>query len=83
MTSTRAGATPGDAAEEDPATALRLLELVGASLRRQAAGDLTHRREEGKSAAVRLDGLVRDCSHSGIDERARERLVRGDVKVGE
>jgi hypothetical protein len=73
----------GNAAEEDPPSALGLLEVVRSRLRRQAARDLAHGREQGERAAIRLHGLVRDRGDSGVDERARERLVGGDVEVRE
>ncbi len=73
----------GHAPEENPATALWLLQVMRARLRREPAGDLAHRREQRKRAACRLDGLVGDGGDPGLDERARERLVRGDVQVGE
>ena len=72
-----------DPAEQDPAAALRLLELVRARLRGEPAGDLAHRREQRKRAAVGLDGLVGDRGDTRVDERARERLVGGDVEVRE
>ena len=72
-----------DASEEDPAAALRLLELICAGLRGEPAGDLAHRREQRQCARVGLDRLVGDRGDPGVDERARERLVRGDVEVRE
>ena len=70
-------------AEEDPAAAVGLLERPGAHLRRKAAGDLAHRREQRKPAIVGLDRLVRDGGDPRLEERAGQRLVGGDVEVGE
>ena len=83
MITTLPGATPGDASEQEPAAALRLLEVVRARLSGEPAGDLAHRREQRQPAVVRLDGLVGDGGDPTLDERAGERLVGGDVEVGE
>ena len=72
-----------DAAEQEPAAALRLLEVVRARLRGEPARDLAHRREQRQPPVVRLDGLVGDGGDPAVDERARQRLVGGDVEVGE
>ena len=50
---------------------------------REAAGDLAHRREQRQRAVVGLDGLVGDGGDAAVDERARERLVGGEVEVRE
>ena len=71
------------AAEQQAAPAERLLEEVRAGLRREASGDLAHRREQRQPPVVRLDGLVRDGGDAALDERVRQRLVRGDVQVRE
>ena len=73
----------GHAAEQKPAAAERLLEEVRASLGRKPARDLGHRREQRQRSAGRLDGLVRDGGHAGVDERARQRLVGRDMQVRE
>ena len=78
-----AGRDAGDAAEQQAAAAERLLEEVRAGLRREPAGDLAHRREQRQRARVGLDRLVGDGGDAAVDERARERLVRRDVQVGE
>ena len=72
-----------DAAEQQPTAALRPLEVVRARLRREPAGDLAHRRQQRQPAVVRLDRLVRDGGDAAVDERPRQRLVGGDVQVGE
>ena len=77
------GCDARDAAEQDPAAALRLLQVVGARLRREPPGDLAHRREQRKGAAIGLDRLVGDRGDPRFDERARQRLVGGDVEVRE
>ena len=73
----------GDAAEQEAAAAERLLEEVRARLRGEPAGDLAHRREQRQPAVVGLDRLVRDGGDAAVDERARQRLVGGDVQVRE
>ena len=73
----------GDAAEQQAAPALRPLEVVRARLRGEPAGDLAHRRQQRQPAILGLDRLVRDGRDPALDERARERLVGGDVQVGE
>ena len=77
------GSDAGHAAEQQPAAAERLLEEVRARLRREPAGDLRHRREQRQRAARGLDRLVGDRGHARVDERPRQRLVGGDVEVGE
>ncbi len=73
----------GDAAEQDAASALRLLELIGARLRGEPTRDLAHRREQRQRSAVGLDGLVCDRGDARVDERSGQRLVGGDVEVRE
>jgi hypothetical protein len=72
-----------DTAEKDAAAAVSLLERPGAHLRREPARDLAHRREEREPPVGGLDRLVRDAGHAGVEQRPRERLVGGDVEVGE
>ena len=78
-----AGRDARDAAEQQTAPAERLLEEVRAGLRREAAGDLAHRREQRQPPVVGLDRLVGDGRDAALDERARQRLVGGDVQVRE
>ena len=73
----------GHAAEQEPAPAERLLEEVRAGLRREAAGDLAHRRQQRQRPVVGLDRLVGDGGDAALDERPRQRLVGRDVEVGE
>src|SRR5438045_740643 len=68
---------------EPGAISERLLEEVRRCLRGEPSGDLAHRRQEGKAAVLRLDGLVRDGGDAAVHERARQRLIGGDVEVGE
>ena len=82
-TTTSPGRDAGNAAEEDAAAAERLLEEVRPDLDREAARDLAHRREQRQAAVVGLDGLVGDAGDAALDERARQRLVGGDVEVRE
>ena len=83
MTTHAAGRDARHPAEQQAAAAERLLEEVRARLRREPAGDLAHRREQRQPAVVGLDRLVRDGGDPAVDERARERLVGGDVEVRE
>ena len=73
----------GQAAEEDSASALRLLERPGAHLRREPAGHLAHGCEQGELAIVRLDGLVGDADRAAVEQRPRERLVGCEMEVRE
>ena len=77
------GRDAGHAAEQQAAAAERLLEEVRARLDGEPAGDLRHRREQRQRAARRLDRLVGDRGDARVDERARQRLVGGDVQVRE
>jgi len=56
---------------------------VSAHLRRQAAGHLTHRSQQRQRAVGQLDGLVSDSGHLALDQLFGQRLVGGQVKVGE
>ena len=82
MTTTRPGATPATPPRRTPLRD-RLLEVVGAGLRREPSRDLAHRRQQRQPAAVGLDHLVGDRRDAGVDERARQRLVGRDVQVRE
>ena len=83
MTTTLPWRYARDTAEQQPAAALRPFEVVRAGLRGEPAGDLAHRRQQGQPAVVRLDRLVRHGRDAAVDERPRERLVGGNVQVGE
>ena len=65
---TRPGLTPGRAAEEYSAAPEGSLQVVGAYLRGEAAGDLAHRREHGQAATSVPDGLHGEGDATGVDE---------------
>ena len=73
----------GGAAHEDAAAAGPAFEEVRADLRRHAARDLAHRREQRQRARCELHGLVRDAGRARVEQRARDLGVRGEVEVGE
>ncbi len=78
-----AGLDTGRPREKDTPPAERLLEEVRRCLRSEPARDLAHRGEQRQPAVVGLDGLVGDGGDPAVRQRARERLVRGDVEVRE
>ena len=60
-TSTSAAAHARHAAEQHAPTALRLLQRVRADLRREAAGDLGHRRQQRQAAIAARSPSHRRC----------------------
>ncbi len=72
-----------DAAHQHPAAALGLEQVVGPDLGRQAAGDLGHRVEQRQPARGQLHGLVGDRGDLALDQLIGQRLVGGQVQVGE
>jgi len=72
-----------DAAEQDPASAERLLEVLGARLHGEPAGDLAHRREQREPAFGVLDGLVGDRQGTGCSQGVGDAGVRREVEVRE
>ena len=82
-TTTRAGPHAGCAAEQHAAPAVRALEEVRADLRRHAARDLAHRREQRQRARVELHRLVGDAGDPALEQRVGDLGVRGEVEVGE
>ena len=82
-TSTSAGGTPGHAADQDAAPAIGLLEAVGADLRRHAAGDLRHRRQQRQRAVRARHRLVRDRRDAGRDQVLRLLGVGREMQIGE
>ena len=72
-----------DAAHEHAAAALGLHHRVGADLGGEAARDLGHRVEQRQEARGQLHRLVRDGGDLLVDELLGERLVGGEVEVGE
>ena len=78
-----AGLNARRAREQDAATAERLLEEVRRRLGRESSRDLAHRGEQRQPVVVRLDGLVGNGRDAAVHQGLRERLVGGDVEVGE
>ena len=74
---------PADATHQDTAATLGLHHRVGAHLGRQAAGDLRHRVEQRQPARGQLHRLVGDGGGLALEEHLGQRLVRGEVEVGE
>ena len=60
-----------------------LHQRVRADLRREPARDLGHRREQRQRAVRGLHGLVRDRGGARVEQRLGQRLVGGQVQVGE
>ena len=83
ITITFAGGDAGDAAEQDPAAAERLLEHERAGLGGDLAGDLRHRRQQRQPALAVLDRLVGDAGRAGLAEALGQLRGRGEVQVGE
>ncbi len=73
----------GDAAEQDAAAAIRLLQRCGRGLDRQAAGDLAHRGEQRQMAVVVGDRLVGDRGDAGSHQALGLGRVGGEVEIGE
>ena len=68
----------GHAAEQHAAAAVVLLEVRGAGLDGQLAGDFTHREEERVGAVGELDRLERDTADVGLEHALGEVLgIRG------
>ena len=74
----------GHAAEQHAAAAVVLLQVRGAGLDGQLAGDFTHREEERVGAVLELDRLERDAADVGLEHALGEVLgIRGrQVQVG-
>jgi hypothetical protein len=73
----------GHARDQQTGAAVRLEHSVRADDGREPAGDLAHRGEQRKRPARQLHCLVGDGRDPGIDQRAGECLLGGEVKVGE
>ena len=73
----------GRAAHQHAAPAVRPLEVGRADVRRHAAGDLAHRRQQRQPSVGCLHGLVRDRGDLALGQEAREGLVGGQVQVRE
>ena len=83
MTMTLPAATPGHAAQQQPAAAERLLEHEGARLRGDLARHLAHRRQQRQPPAGVLDRLVGDARRARRDQAPRQLGVGRQVQVGE
>ena len=82
-TTTSAGRHARHAAEQDAAPALRLFQRMRADLRRQAAGDFRHRRQQRQAAVGRGHRLVGDAGRAAGDEVARLREIGREMQIGE
>ena len=60
------GSHAGDTADQQPGAAERGLQEVGAGVRRQPPGDLTHRRKQRECPVRGLDGLIGDRGRAGL-----------------
>jgi hypothetical protein len=69
-------------AEQDPASAVRLLQAVRTDLHRHSAGDLTHRREQRQRAVRRGNRLVRDASGARLDQCLGLLRIWREMQVG-
>src|SRR5690606_9950403 len=76
-------ARAGHAAHEDAAASFGTLEVVGAGLHGEAAGDLAHGGEQRQAPVGGLHGLVGDGGDAALQERVGALGVGGEVKVGE
>ena len=77
------GGDTGDAAEQHPAAALFLFEVMGADLDRHPPRDFAHRFQQRQRPRPRRHGLVGDAGRARLHQPFGLRLVRGEVKVGE
>ena len=80
---TLAFATPPTPPMSTPRPALGAQERVRAHLGREAAGDLGHRVEQRQRTGGQLHRLVGDAGDLARGELLGERLVGGEVQVGE
>jgi hypothetical protein len=69
-------------ADQEPAPAQELPQVVRAHLRRHAARHLAHRREQRQVAVLELHRLVRHRGGAGLKQPLGERPVRGEVQLG-
>ena len=72
----------GHAAQEDPASALFLFEVMLADMNRHAAGDFAHRLEERKRAGGAGHGFIGDAGRARFHQALGLRLVGGEVEIG-
>ena len=78
-----AGSHPGNASEQHPQAAVRLLEKMRSRLDRHPAGDFRHRREERQPSRRRRDGFIGDTNRAAGDQVARLLGIGRKVEVGE
>ena len=71
------------AAQQDAAALLRPLQVLGPFLDAHPAGHLAHRRQQRQAAPRVAERLVGDRRDPAVDDRAGQRLVGGEVEVGE
>ena len=76
------GDTTHTSQQHTPA-ALGLHQRVGTDLRRETAGDLGHRVEQRQRTRGQLHGLVGDAGDLALGQLLGQRLVGGEVEVGE
>ncbi len=77
------GVRSGNAGDEQAGAAVGLQHRVRAHDGSEPAGDLAHRCEQREGAVRKLHRLVGDRGDAPVDECPRQRLVRGEVQVGE
>ncbi|MGC4068276.1 MAG: hypothetical protein QM784_27230 [Polyangiaceae bacterium] len=75
------GFDAGHAAEQDPPTFLRSLEVLRTLLNAHSPGDLTHGSEQAQVAPKILQGFVGDGSRSRSENSPCECLARCEVKI--
>ena len=73
----------GNSAEQHPAAALLLLEIMRADLDRHPARDFAHRLEQRQRARARRDGFISNAGRARFHQPFGLRLVGGEVEVGE
>ena len=74
---------PADPAQQHPTPALGLEQRVRTHLRRQTARHLRHRVEQRQPTRGQLHRLIGDRGDLAVDQLLGQRLVRGQVQVGE
>jgi hypothetical protein len=72
----------GNAAEQDPAAAMRLFQRVGCRLDRQPPRYFRHRRQQRQTATTICHRFVGDGGDAGGDQTLGLLRVRGEVQIG-
>ncbi len=72
-----------DAAQQDAAAAVELLEVLGPFLHRHPASDFRHGREERQLTVRELHCLVRDADCAAVHVRPGQLLIGGKMEVRE